>query len=65
MCFGDDLSVAALFDWETAGTGPPDIDLGWSLMFERFLCEALGFVRLPVYPTTTKSSGATCNSVGP
>jgi aminoglycoside phosphotransferase (APT) family kinase protein len=27
MCFGDDLSVVALFDWETAGTGPPDIDL--------------------------------------
>jgi aminoglycoside phosphotransferase (APT) family kinase protein len=50
MCFGDDLSVAALFDWETAGTGPPDIDLGWWLMFERFLCEALGFTRLPGIP---------------
>lgn len=50
MCFGDDLSVAALFDWETAGTGPPDIDLGWWLMFERFLCEALGFTRLPGVP---------------
>ncbi len=45
MCFGEDLSVVALFDWETAGTGPPDIDLGWWLMFERFLCEALGFAR--------------------
>ena len=50
MCFRDDLSVAALFDWETAGTGPPDIDLGWWLMFERFLCEALGFTRLPGVP---------------
>jgi aminoglycoside phosphotransferase (APT) family kinase protein len=50
MCFGDDLSVVALFDWETAGTGPPDIDLGWWLMFERFLCEALGFARLPGIP---------------
>jgi aminoglycoside phosphotransferase (APT) family kinase protein len=50
MCFGDDLSVVALFDWETAGTGPPDIDLGWWLMFERFLCEALGFTRLPGIP---------------
>ncbi|MFZ0230960.1 MAG: phosphotransferase family protein [Mycobacterium sp.] len=50
MCFGDDLSVVALFDWETAGTGPPDIDLGWWLMFERFLCEALGFNRLPGIP---------------
>jgi aminoglycoside phosphotransferase (APT) family kinase protein len=50
MCFGDDLSVVALFDWETAGTGPPDIDLGWWIMFERFLCEALGFTRLPGVP---------------
>jgi aminoglycoside phosphotransferase (APT) family kinase protein len=50
MCFGDDMSVVALFDWETAGTGPPDIDLGWWLMFERFLCEALGFTRLPGVP---------------
>jgi aminoglycoside phosphotransferase (APT) family kinase protein len=45
MSFGDDLSVLALFDWETASTGPPDIDLGWWLMFERFLCEGLGFER--------------------
>jgi aminoglycoside phosphotransferase (APT) family kinase protein len=50
MSFGDDLSVVALFDWETAGTGPPDIDLGWWLMFERFLCESLGFTRLPGVP---------------
>lgn len=50
MSFGDDLSVAALFDWETAGTGPPDVDLGWWLMFESFLCEALGFTRLPGIP---------------
>jgi aminoglycoside phosphotransferase (APT) family kinase protein len=50
MCFGDDLSVVALFDWETAATGPPDIDLGWWLMFERFLCEGLGFTRPPGVP---------------
>jgi aminoglycoside phosphotransferase (APT) family kinase protein len=45
MSFADDLSVAALFDWETASTGPADIDLGWWLMFETFLCESLGFIR--------------------
>jgi aminoglycoside phosphotransferase (APT) family kinase protein len=50
MCFGDDLEVLALFDWETAGTGPAGIDLGWWLMFERFLCEALGFTRMPGVP---------------
>ncbi|PYE17049.1 aminoglycoside phosphotransferase (APT) family kinase protein [Williamsia limnetica] len=47
MSFADDMSVAALFDWETATTGPPEIDLGWWLMFEEFLCEALGFARMP------------------
>ena len=47
MSFADDMSVAALFDWETATTGPPEIDLGWWLMFEEFLCEAMGFRRLP------------------
>lgn len=45
ICFADDLSVAAVFDWEGATTGPPDIDVGWWLMFERYLCEALGFTR--------------------
>lgn len=50
MCFADDLSVAALFDWETATVGPPDIDVGWWLMFERYLCEALGFTRPPGMP---------------
>jgi aminoglycoside phosphotransferase (APT) family kinase protein len=50
MCFADDLSVIALFDWETATTGPPDIDLGWWLMFETFLCESLGFTRPPGVP---------------
>jgi aminoglycoside phosphotransferase (APT) family kinase protein len=50
MSFADDMTVVALFDWETATTGPPEIDLGWWLMFERFLCEALGFTRLPGVP---------------
>ena len=51
MSFADDLSVAALFDWETASTGPADIDLGWWLMFETFLCESLGFTRPAGVPT--------------
>ncbi|MDH3047276.1 phosphotransferase family protein [Gordonia alkanivorans] len=53
VSFGDDLSVAAMFDWETATTGPPEIDLGWWLMFENFLCEALGFERLDGAPDTS------------
>lgn len=50
ICFAADLSVAALFDWETATTGPPDIDVAWWLLFERYLCEALGFTRQPGTP---------------
>jgi aminoglycoside phosphotransferase (APT) family kinase protein len=50
MCFADDLSVAALFDWETATIGPAGIDLGWWLMFERYLCEAQGLRRLDGVP---------------
>ena len=50
MCFADDLSVAALFDWEGATTGPPGIDLGWWLMFDRYLCEAQRSQRLDGIP---------------
>jgi aminoglycoside phosphotransferase (APT) family kinase protein len=50
MCFADDVSVAALFDWEGATIGPPGIDLGWWLMFERYLCEAQGLRRLDGVP---------------
>jgi len=45
ISFAADLSVAALFDWEGATTGPPGIDLGWWLMFERYLCESIGLRR--------------------
>jgi aminoglycoside phosphotransferase (APT) family kinase protein len=50
MCFAGDQSVAALFDWESATIGPPGIDLGWWLMFERYLCEAQGLRRLDGVP---------------
>ena len=50
MSFADDVSVAALFDWESATIGPPGIDLGWWLMFERYLCEAQGLTRLDGVP---------------
>jgi aminoglycoside phosphotransferase (APT) family kinase protein len=50
MVFADDLSVAALLDWEGATLGPPGIDLGWWLMFEDFLCEAQGLDRLAGVP---------------
>ncbi len=51
MVFADDLSVAALLDWETTTLGPPEIDLAWWLMFDEYLCEAQGLSRLPGVPT--------------
>jgi aminoglycoside phosphotransferase (APT) family kinase protein len=42
MVFADDLSVAALLDWELAATGPPWMDLGWWLMFEQSQTSARG-----------------------
>jgi aminoglycoside phosphotransferase (APT) family kinase protein len=50
IIFGDDLSVVALLDWEGATIGPPEIDVGWWLMFEEFLCEAQGLTRLDGVP---------------
>ena len=47
IVFADDLSVAALLDWEGASLGPPEIDVAWWTMFDEFLCEAQGFARLP------------------
>ena len=50
IMFADDLSVAAMLDWEGATLGPPGIDLGWWLMFEDFLSGAQGVARLPGAP---------------
>jgi aminoglycoside phosphotransferase (APT) family kinase protein len=46
IIFANDLSVAAMLDWEGATVGPPEIDVGWWIMFEEFLSEAQGAVRL-------------------
>jgi aminoglycoside phosphotransferase (APT) family kinase protein len=50
IIFADDLSVAALLDWESATLGPAEIDVGWWLMFEEFLSEAQGVSRLDGIP---------------
>lgn len=46
IIFADDLSVAAMLDWEGATLGPPEIDVAWWVMFDEFLCEANGLTRL-------------------
>lgn len=43
----DDLSVAAMLDWEGATLGPPEVDVTWWVMFDEFLAEAQGIARLP------------------
>jgi aminoglycoside phosphotransferase (APT) family kinase protein len=50
IVFADDLSVAALLDWEGASLGPPEIDVAWWVMFDEFLCEAQGLPRLAGVP---------------
>jgi aminoglycoside phosphotransferase (APT) family kinase protein len=50
IIFADDLSVAAMLDWEGASLGPPEIDVAWWVMFDEYLCEANGLQRLPGVP---------------
>jgi aminoglycoside phosphotransferase (APT) family kinase protein len=46
MIFADDLSVAAVLDWENASLGPAEIDLGWWLMMDYFWTVGRGVPRL-------------------
>jgi aminoglycoside phosphotransferase (APT) family kinase protein len=36
MIFAEDLTVAAVLDWEIASIGPPELDLGWWLTMDEF-----------------------------
>ncbi len=42
MIFGSDHRVAAVIDWEVASIGPPEIDVGHWLFFDRFATDAVG-----------------------
>lgn len=48
--FADDLSVAALFDFEVASLGPAEIDLAWWLYCEDLFTVQFGIPRLPGIP---------------
>lgn len=69
MLFAEDLSVAAALDWELACLGPPEIDLGWWLVFERFLSHGQGAPRLAGLPdrdgTISRYESLTERAVGP
>ncbi|HMG41448.1 MAG TPA: phosphotransferase family protein [Acidimicrobiales bacterium] len=57
MVFGEDLSVAAVLDWELAATGPAEIDVAWWLMFERSQTVARGVEPLPGVPDAEEIVG--------
>jgi aminoglycoside phosphotransferase (APT) family kinase protein len=42
MIFNDDLSVAAVLDWEQAQLGVPEMDVAWWLMFEEMFTVSQG-----------------------
>jgi aminoglycoside phosphotransferase (APT) family kinase protein len=50
IIYAGDLSVAALVDWEAATIAPACVDLGWWLMFDRYLSDAQGVARLEGVP---------------
>jgi aminoglycoside phosphotransferase (APT) family kinase protein len=50
ILFADDRPVAVL-DWEMAGLGPPEADLGWWLVFDRIHTDGLHVSRLSGFPT--------------
>lgn len=39
--FDDSQEVVAVLDWEIAGLGPPEMDLGYWLFFERHHTEGI------------------------
>lgn len=60
LCWGDprpgnmifaEFRCATVTDWEAACIAPPEIDLGWWLMFDRASHEAAGVPRPPGEPT--------------
>jgi len=50
MVFGDDNTVAAALDWETASIGPVGRDVAHWLFFDEFQTEAVGIEPLPGWP---------------
>jgi len=62
--FADDLSVAAVIDWEAAAIGPGEIDLGWWLMFDELFSVGFGAPRLRGLPTREQTIAIYENTAG-
>jgi aminoglycoside phosphotransferase (APT) family kinase protein len=66
LCWGDarpgnmiwqNYECACVCDFENIFIGPPEIDLGWWLMFDRYAHEVQGITRLPGEPTREEQRG--------
>ncbi|MCW2984339.1 MAG: hypothetical protein JWR63_1909, partial [Conexibacter sp.] len=55
MLFGPDLGVRAVLDWELVTLGPPELDLGWWLMMDRWSTDGFGVAPLPGWPTRAET----------
>ncbi len=51
MIFPDDLSVAAVLDWEMVCLASPELDLGWWLFLLRHHTEGIGMPLPPGFPS--------------
>jgi len=50
VIFNDDLSVAAIIDWEASSLGAPEIDFGYWLFFDELYSKGAGVERLGGLP---------------
>lgn len=57
MIFAEDLSVAAVLDWEMVTAGDPVQDLAWNLLLDRHHHEAFGVARLSGFPDRAATVG--------
>ena len=73
LCWGDprlgniiwrDFEVASVTDWEAAAIAPPELDLGWWLMFDRSCHEVGGIDRLEGEPTRDEQRDLYAEAVG-
>jgi len=73
LCWGDprlgnmifsDFRCATVTDWEAACIAPPEVDLGWWLMFDRASHEAAGAPRPPGEPTRAEQRVAYTTTSG-
>jgi aminoglycoside phosphotransferase (APT) family kinase protein len=51
MIWREDLSVAAVLDWEMAALASPELDLGWWVFFDRYFSESIGAPLPGGFPT--------------